>query len=71
MISAQKTLVMVEMLLALTWNVRLKGGPMTPGSSNDSSDLMSYRDGFESLLKYKHVRREKNFLLFALKHHLC
>lgn len=39
------------MLFALTWNVKLKGGPITPGSSRDSSDLMSYRVGFESLFK--------------------
>lgn len=36
-------------IFVFTWKVRLKGGPITPGSSKDRSDLMSYRDGFESL----------------------
>lgn len=43
--------VMLMKLLALTWNVKLKRGPITPRSSRDSSDLISYRVGFESLLK--------------------
>lgn len=39
----------------LTWNVRLKGGPITPGSSKASSDLMSYRDGVDSLWTEKNL----------------
>ena len=43
--------VMIQVNLALTWKVKLKGGPITPGSSSDNSDLISYRVGFESLLR--------------------
>lgn len=45
-------------LLALTWKVKLKGGPITPGSSRDSSDLMSYRVGFESLFEVKNKQEQ-------------
>lgn len=47
------------MLEILTWKVKLKGGPITPGSSSDSSGFISYWVVFESLFEIKNKTKEQ------------